>query len=252
MELRFYRGETDAWHAVAKQLTDLVSQLPAFNGAIASYAIAQCGTFLAANRMVERTFARTERVEHRWDFGALAAFGSAVRASYWFQRGRLDIARDCLERALERSDVYIAQAAAATVGPLLALALGDEILGGRCIDDAVLRDAREDPITPDDALSLGAHAAWSAAHGRREQAVADARRARQRRDRGTAFHQRQGRRTARVVAFYEARGPLARTDRVGSRARQPQRIEDNAAFRRCSVRETLTAMSVPHPAASTR
>lgn len=175
LELHIYNGDSAAWHRVASRLAELVPELSAFLSTIVLYTIAQGGMFFGANQVVERTFARVARIEGRWDFGALNAFGAGVRASYWYQRGRLDLAHACVERALERSDAFVAQAIVAQVAPLLALSLDDDALAARCLNDAVVRDAREGAITPDDALILSVRAAWMAAHGRAGEARTDAR-----------------------------------------------------------------------------
>jgi DNA-binding CsgD family transcriptional regulator len=177
MELRLYNGEVAAWHRAVQRLNELVPELPAFLSTIVLYTLAQSAMFIGANEVVERALARAERIEQRWDFGAVAAFGASVRASYWYLRGRLDLARACAERCLDRPDASVAQAMLATVGPLLALALDDDALAARCLDNTVIRGARDGSITHDDAVILSARAAWMAAHGRAEGARADARRA---------------------------------------------------------------------------
>jgi DNA-binding CsgD family transcriptional regulator len=177
LELHLYHGDAEAWHRTASRLSDVVAELPAFLSAIVLYTIVQGGTFLGAHLVVERALARVEVIEQRCDFGALFAFGAAVRAMYWYQRGRLDLARPWVERCLERPDAVVAQMMLATVGPLVALALDDEALADRCQSDAAIREARQGTITPDDSNILCARAAWLAVHGRLGEARADARRA---------------------------------------------------------------------------
>jgi DNA-binding CsgD family transcriptional regulator len=174
-EVHVYSGQTTAWKRVAQRLTDLVSELPAFLAAIVLYTLVQAGTIVGANAIVETALGKLERLERRWDFEGLVTFGNAVRAQFWYQRGRLDEARACIERASNLEETTIGRMILASVALFVALDLDDRELGARWFDEPE-RSLAETP-TPDDMPALAARSKWMAAHDRSHEARAIARRA---------------------------------------------------------------------------
>jgi DNA-binding CsgD family transcriptional regulator/tetratricopeptide (TPR) repeat protein len=175
-EVYVYEGRASAWKGVARRLSDLVSELPGFLAAIVLYTIVQAGTLVGANAIVESALEKLERLERRWDFDGLVAFGNGVRAQFFYQRGRLDEARACIERASTNlEETTIGRMILASVGLFVALELDDQELGARWFDEPE-RSLAETP-TPDDMPALAARAAWMASHDRAQEARAVARRA---------------------------------------------------------------------------
>jgi len=173
-EFDVYAGQTSAWKSAARRMSDLTSELPGFLAAIVLYTIVQAGTFVGANAIVESALEKLERLERRWDFEGLAAFGNGVRAHLWYQRGRLDEARACIERASEFPEGVIGRMLLASVGLFVALELEDEELGARWFDEPERHLAEK--LTPDDMPAVAARATWMASHGRAHEARAVARR----------------------------------------------------------------------------
>ncbi len=168
-------GDARAWSAVADELFAFVSELTPYLATIALFAIGQTGTYLSENERVERAFERADAILAEGDFGGIAAFGAAAKAAYFVLRGKLDAARALTDVALSRSEVFVAQVIAARFGPYLALALGDERLAERTLQDEVVRDAREGTVIGESPLVLAARARWLFARGRAAEARADVR-----------------------------------------------------------------------------
>jgi len=170
-----YYGDVAAWERNQSEFETVLPLLPPFLRVIAQYAIAQTGCYLGANRQVEAALEDARRIEVHWGFGGIDAFGAAVRALYLWLRGRLLEARACIERALEQPEISVAIQLLAFVGPLIGLALEDDMLAERCLGDEVIRGAREGAIPLDSAVTLAARATWLAGRGRLEEARGDLR-----------------------------------------------------------------------------
>jgi DNA-binding NarL/FixJ family response regulator len=174
-ETHAYAGEEAGFNATARAVYDLCGELPPYLALIVLYTVAQAGAYLGANDLVERALTRAARLETQWDFSGVAAFGAAAGAWYWYLRGRLDLANAGVERALQRGDLPVVFNTVATVAPLVALALDDEALATRTLDEDRLRISREQSSSPDDASILGARAAWMSEHGRLAEARSELR-----------------------------------------------------------------------------
>jgi DNA-binding CsgD family transcriptional regulator len=168
-------GDARAWSAVADELFAFVSELTPYLATIALFAIGQTGTYISENERVERAFQRADAILADGDFGGIAAFGAAAKAAYLVLRGKLGAARTLTDLALSRPEVFVAQVIAARFGPYLALALGDERLAERTLQDDVVRDAREGSVIGESPLVLAARARWLSARGRAAEARADVR-----------------------------------------------------------------------------
>jgi DNA-binding CsgD family transcriptional regulator/tetratricopeptide (TPR) repeat protein len=162
-------GDVAGWQRVANDHHDRVSSAPPLFAVISLAAIAQSGTYLGANREVERALAEAESTIVEWDFGAIDSFVAAVRGVYLWLRGNVQGARAALERALERPEIVVAQCVVSAVGPLVARALGDDALAERCLAAGMVQDGKG----PDGALMLGARGAWFAFRGRLHAAQTD-------------------------------------------------------------------------------
>ncbi len=168
-------GDARAWSAVADDLFAFVSELTPYLATIALFAVGQTGTYVSENERVERAFERADAILAEGDFGGIAAFGAAAKAAYLVLRGKLGAARALTDVALSRPEVFVAQVIAARFGPYLALALGDERLAERTLQDDVVRDAREGSVIGESPLVLAARARWLFARGRVAEARADVR-----------------------------------------------------------------------------
>jgi DNA-binding NarL/FixJ family response regulator len=174
LERHLYYGEAAAWRELLPQLEENIPRISLDKQVIGFYAIAQMGTYMGANDIVERVMREGKRIERDSGFGAIAVFGDAVHAGYLYLRGRLAESRASLERGLERPDIAPALILLAQTAPLLAVASGDASLVARCVPPALLEKARSS-IDVENAILLGAHAEWLASRGAVTAAQADLR-----------------------------------------------------------------------------
>jgi DNA-binding CsgD family transcriptional regulator/tetratricopeptide (TPR) repeat protein len=176
MDVLWLAGDVAGWSALADRLFEMIGSLAPYNQLVALYAIAQSASWLGRNDLAERALARAERIPEGRDFTALYVHGAAVRAMHAYSTGRLAAARAYVREAARGAEGTVSQMALALVAPLIAIELDDETL----VSPATLFEiagARRRADNPDDALMLAAGAAWSAAHGRSDEARADLRRA---------------------------------------------------------------------------
>jgi len=174
LERHCYFGEVAAWHELLPQLEENIPRLSSDRQVIGFYSIAQMGTGMGANALVERVMLEGQRIERDAGYGAIAVFGDAVNAGYLFLRGRLAESRASLERVLERPDIAPALILLAQLAPLLARASGDAHLVARCVPPALLENARNG-IDIENAILLGAYAEWLASRDAVAAAQADLR-----------------------------------------------------------------------------
>jgi DNA-binding CsgD family transcriptional regulator/tetratricopeptide (TPR) repeat protein len=169
-------GDVAGWGVLADRLFEMIGSLTPYSSLVALLSIAQSASWLGRGDLAERALARTDRIPEWRDFSALHVHGSAVRAMHAYTTGRLEAARAYVREAARGAEGTVSQMALALVAPLVAIELGDETL----VSPATLTEiagARRRADNPDDAVILAAGAAWSAAHGRNDEARADLRRA---------------------------------------------------------------------------
>lgn len=176
MDVLWCAGDVAGWSDLADRLFEMVGSLAPYNQLVALYSIGQSASWLGRSDLAERALARAGRIPEGRDFRALYVYGSAVRAMHAYSAGRLEAARAYVREAARGTEGTVSQMALALVAPLVALELDDETL----VSPATLTEiaaARRRADNPDDAVILAAGAAWSAAHGRSDEARADLRRA---------------------------------------------------------------------------
>lgn len=176
LDVLWCAGDVAGWSEIADRLFETIGSLAPYNQLVGLYSIAQSASWLGRGDLAERALARADRIPEGRDFTGLYLYGSAVRALHAYTAGRLEAARAYVREAARSSEGTVSQMALALVAPLVALELDDETL----VSPATLSEisaARRRADNPDDAVILAAGAAWSAAHGRTDEARADLRRA---------------------------------------------------------------------------
>jgi DNA-binding CsgD family transcriptional regulator/tetratricopeptide (TPR) repeat protein len=176
LETYWCAGDVAGWSELADRLFDVIGTLSPYAAMIALLSIAQGGTWLGCANITERALARVDRIPEARDFSALQIHTASVRALHAYLTGRLEAARGHVREGAHGADGTVSQMALAMVAPLIALELDDDALVSPATT-AEITAARRRAGNPDDALMLAAGAAWSAAHGRRDEARADMRRA---------------------------------------------------------------------------
>lgn len=169
-----YSGNVTEWRLNAEQVDQLLPQLAPEAVVSIEAALAMTGIVLGANEQVERALERAERLEAGWGFRGQRLYALATKASYLFQRGRLQAARACVEVLADSQDFHPARRVGALVAAHLGAALGDDTLWQRFAPD-VLGEAREHLNDPDCVFILGAHAGLLARGGAVAEAQADLR-----------------------------------------------------------------------------
>jgi len=169
-----YSGSVAEWKIAAEQVDQLLPKLGPEAVVSVEAALAMTGIVLGANEQVERAIERAERLEAEWGFRGQRLYALATKASYLFQRGRLEAARACVEELAKNQDFHPARRVGALVAAHLGVALGDDSLW-RGFSPDVLREAREHMNDPDCVFILGAHAGLLARSGALEEAQADLR-----------------------------------------------------------------------------
>lgn len=173
-EIAWIRGDVAGWTDATEQLLELVPSLPAFVSLIACYTIAQGATYQARDDLVAQALGHADRIEARNEFGALRAYGDAIRALDFFARGQLDAALGAIRDAIDATDVRTATSALAIVAPFVADALDDDSLVTPEIE-AEFAAIRARARHADDAVVLAAAAAWSLRRDRKVAALNDIR-----------------------------------------------------------------------------
>lgn len=175
LNLQAYKGDTASWERVVLEFDEVLPSLSPYLSVIALLTIAQSGTYLGVNEIVRKAFDRAERLQRKWAFNALAVFGAAVKSAHLYLIGEIAAARSSILRALEGPDVPVARQVLAQVGALVGLALNDDTIARRCLDENVIRQAQAETISVDTALILAARGTWLAERGRLHESRADLR-----------------------------------------------------------------------------
>ncbi len=176
LDMRWCAGDVTAWSGLADRTFEIVGTLSPYSAMVTLLSLAQSASSLGLSELAERALARIDRIPEWRDYSALQIHAAAVRATHAYVNGRLDAASAYVRQAARGAEGTVSQMAVALVAPLVALELDDETL----VSSATLAEiaaARRRAENPDDALMLAAGAAWSAAHGRPDEARADLRRA---------------------------------------------------------------------------
>ncbi|HEX3467818.1 MAG TPA: AAA family ATPase [Candidatus Elarobacter sp.] len=176
LETYWCAGDLAAWSELADRMHDVIGTLTPYGAMIALLAIAQGAAWLGRRDVTERALGRIDRIPEWRAFTALQTHAASVRALHAYLLGRLDEARVHVREGARGADGTVSQMALALVAPLIALELDDDALVSPATT-AEINAARRRADNPDDGLMLAAGAAWSAVHGRRDEARADLRRA---------------------------------------------------------------------------
>ncbi|HYK53140.1 MAG TPA: helix-turn-helix transcriptional regulator [Candidatus Eremiobacteraceae bacterium] len=169
-----YSGNVLEWKANAEQVDQLLPHLAPEAVVSVEAALAMTGIVLGANEQVERALERAERLEAGWGFRGQRLYALATKASYLFQRGRLQEACACVEELAGNQDFHPARRVGALVAAHLGGALGDDTLWQRFAAD-VLQEARDHLNDPDCVFIIGAHAGLLARSGALNEAQTDLR-----------------------------------------------------------------------------
>jgi len=168
-----YRGDVLAWKQSVHDFNAFSTTVPEFTRIVALYTVAQTGTHLAAHDETERALGEADRLVARWGSSAIAVYGTSVRAGYLWSRGRVDAARECVERVYATGEPYAARVLAAYIAPLLAVALDDDALAAGSFSHDATKAL--DGGDWDAVLVCGARGTWLASRGRLAEARRDLR-----------------------------------------------------------------------------
>jgi DNA-binding CsgD family transcriptional regulator/tetratricopeptide (TPR) repeat protein len=157
MDIALFAGDADAWRSNVPPLFEAVAAMQPFPALSALYSVAQTATWFGLGEIADAALARADRIEARWEFGAVTVYGAAVRAMYAYYTGRLAAAREEIVRALRSTEAGIARMAVALVAPFVAVALAEPDLVPALMEEE-LAEMRRHAETPDDALVLAAAA----------------------------------------------------------------------------------------------
>jgi DNA-binding CsgD family transcriptional regulator len=149
-----WRGAVEHLHAELEVLT------PHQRGAALTN-IGLTAIFLAEHKVAETTFAEALALQTKWQFQAWEALTRSIVALQDFVCGRIGQARESLTAALSSADMFATRFQLAYTGPFVGIALADNDLVQRCLDDAVEPLVQPRPSLR--ALLLGSRAAVLAA-----------------------------------------------------------------------------------------
>ena len=138
-----YVGDRAAWHAAASEMLALAPGLPPLMCSIQLTNVAQTGSWFGESPIVNGALAEAQTIAQYWGFEGIFIFTRAVEAQLAFLRGDLFAARAALDSVARRPDVAPARVLAAQIGPFVATALNDAVLGARYENDAVFAREQE-------------------------------------------------------------------------------------------------------------
>lgn len=175
LNLHANSGELSAWKSVAQQCFNalLASEDP-FLAAGGYGAVAYTGMHLKAGTEILRALDFADAIVAKFDYRGFATYAATIRAWHCYLKGDLPAARTLVEQALEDSEAVVAHKALAAVGPLIALALGDEVLATRSLGIYASEDTSRFSGL-DGAQTLSARALSRIANGRLGDACVDLR-----------------------------------------------------------------------------
>lgn len=107
------------------------------------HSIASTAIVFAENAEAERAIDEAIAIDRELGFARALAFASAVKACLLCVRGRLMEARGCIEAALLESDMFVIRLELALGASPAAIALGDDELALRCLDETMLACVRD-------------------------------------------------------------------------------------------------------------
>jgi DNA-binding CsgD family transcriptional regulator len=133
------------------------------------HSIASTGVVFAEHAEAERAVDEALAIDRELGFSRALAYASAVKACLLCVQGRLVEARACIEAALLEPDMFVIRLELALGASPAALALGDDDLAVRCLDDDVFRSVREAGMEGAYSAMAGMRAARLFALGRIEE-----------------------------------------------------------------------------------
>jgi len=168
-------GKLSAWKSVAQECFDALSALDdRFLAAIGYGAVGYSGLCLQAAAEVDRALNFADEIVAKRNFKGLASYGAAIRAWHYYLTGDLVAARALMARALEDSEVFVAQQVLAIVGCPIALALDEPALATQSLRYIASQET-ETFTALDGAQMLASRGLWHVANDRLASACNDLR-----------------------------------------------------------------------------
>ena len=158
--------DRSAWHAAVRAIRARLHEAhPLAHGQLL-HSIGQTALPLAENDEAERSLDEAIAYDREHGLTNVLAFASALKVRLLFVLGRLNEAVPLVRFVLDNRDMVAVRSQLMMGAPFVALALGDEQLARRCLDEEILADTSDGPEVLINAQFSAAMAAWLERIGR--------------------------------------------------------------------------------------
>ena len=160
------QSDLTAWRAAVSALRGRIDEAHPLARAQMLHSIGQTALSFAQNDEAERSLDEALDFDREHGLTQAMAFASAITVRFFYLRGRLKEAIPLIRSTLAVRDMVAVRFQLMMGGPLVALAVGDEPLARRCIDDNAFADTSDGTQAVLNALVSTTMAAWLESVGR--------------------------------------------------------------------------------------